>query len=140
MQLPTWSWSVLVIVSAVSVVSVCTALPWFGVAWWALSIYPVVLVVSVYLTWTAAWCELGHRPRPYFDDPKYISALVGLCLPLTWALLVGYVPAVLGCAGVTLVASFRSTSSGRGWNSHAAFLLALPLGLWFASTVLLRSM
>jgi hypothetical protein len=45
---------------------------------WASSIQPAVVVFYLYATWAAAWCVLGHRPRPSLDDPKFISPIVAV--------------------------------------------------------------
>jgi hypothetical protein len=33
---------------------------------------PLLAYVPLYSEWVSAWVVLGHRPRPTFDDPKYI--------------------------------------------------------------------
>jgi len=43
---------------------------------WASSLQPAIIVFYLYATWITAWCMLGHRPRPNFDDPKSISSTV----------------------------------------------------------------
>jgi len=43
---------------------------------WASSLQPAVVLLYMYVTWATAWCVLGHRPRPYLDDPKFISPIV----------------------------------------------------------------
>jgi hypothetical protein len=42
---------------------------------YAAALYPVMISVYLYLTWLTAWCVLGHRPRPYLDDPKLLGPI-----------------------------------------------------------------
>jgi hypothetical protein len=46
------------------------------VASWASSLQALMPLVYLYATWITAWCVLGHRPRPYLDDPKWFSEVV----------------------------------------------------------------
>jgi Na+/proline symporter len=65
-------------------------------ATWVCAIHPVLILASFYATWLTAWCVLGHPPRVYADDPKYIGPIVGVPygathlliqgLPLIWLL------------------------------------------------------
>ena len=43
---------------------------------WVASLYPLLLLASLYGTWFTAWVVLGHRPRSSLDDPKFISPVV----------------------------------------------------------------
>ena len=37
---------------------------------------PVLLVICLYGSWIVARLELGHWPRPMFDDPVHINSIV----------------------------------------------------------------
>jgi hypothetical protein len=56
---------------------------------WVCSLYPLFIIGSLYATWLAAWCVLGHQPRVSLDDPKYISPIVDVPFALTWAFVFG---------------------------------------------------
>jgi hypothetical protein len=46
-----------------------------NVLYWIGTCYPLVALLSLYVTWFAAWFALGHPPRPYFDDPREIGPI-----------------------------------------------------------------
>lgn len=57
-------------------------------------LFPFVLVAAFYATWVAGRWELGHWPRPNFDDPAQIGGFVAVFdYPATFLLLAGF-PAV----------------------------------------------
>src|SRR6185437_7208112 len=43
---------------------------------WVASIYPFLILSSLYATWLTAWCGLGHAPRVFFDAPAGLNAIV----------------------------------------------------------------
>jgi len=55
--------------------------------------------MSLYVTWLAAWSVLGHMPRPYLDDPKFI----GWVVDVPYALAIGLLNAAPVAAGATLL-------------------------------------
>jgi hypothetical protein len=103
------------------------------VAAWALSLYPVMVPVYLYMTWLTAWCVLGHRPRYCLDDPKYINPLVDVPLMMT-AFSISVWPISM-CSGLILALvsnKHRSVadpllSLSAVWLSVVAFLLWDPL-------------
>jgi hypothetical protein len=66
---------------------------------YVVALYPVMIPVYLYLTWLMAWCVLGHRPRPYQDEPTLLGPIVQLpatmldlsiqSLPIVWKISVG---------------------------------------------------
>lgn len=76
--------------------------------------YPVWLVGAFYATWLVAWVELGHRPRPMLDDPKYIGGLMDFVYGVPGYLLLGLpVLAPLGFAA-SFFCQKRTTRERRG--------------------------
>jgi hypothetical protein len=70
---------------------------------WASSLQPAVVLFYLYATWATAWCVLGHRPRPVFDDPKYISPIVDVpYVMFAFSLIFGWV--ICACTGILLSA------------------------------------
>jgi hypothetical protein len=46
---------------------------------WSTSLYIVLIIFLLYLTWGVAWLELGHQPQPgYEDKPDSINLFVDL--------------------------------------------------------------
>ena len=69
---------------------------------------PVVLVITVLLTWSLAWIALGHRPVPWIDDPKGIdSAIVQSSYFATMMLIMALPPALLLTIVMLMVSGFR---------------------------------
>ncbi len=40
------------------------------------AVYPILVVLAIYIAWIAGRFELGHWPRPYSNDPANISGSV----------------------------------------------------------------
>jgi hypothetical protein len=67
--------------------------------WLLAYLFPIWLVLSFYSTWVIAWIQLGHRPRPNLDDPKFIGGLMDLVHLLPGLMLIAMpVSAPLGLA------------------------------------------
>src|SRR5688500_5521773 len=49
---------------------------WIGRLCTVISLYPLLVLALLYLTWITAAVSRGHWPRPYLDDPKYINGIV----------------------------------------------------------------
>lgn len=99
---------------------------------WVASLYPMLLLGSLYATWFTAWMVLGHRPRFSLDDPKFISPIVSVLHDVTVILTMGLTFAFLS----TLVLSAacippRSRLGGTLPRSIAAHVL-VPLLSWLA--------
>ncbi len=108
------------------------------IRWAAVYLFPVWMLLSFYFTWLVAWGELGHRPVPMKDDPKYIGGLMSVFQYLP-GLFVMIAPAALP---IGLVASFfcprrpRNTMARIG---HGILLALLYIGLTTAVIVTLRT-
>ena len=97
--------------------------------------YPVLVVVSFYLTWFVAWAVLGHMPRPNLDDPKYIGLLVDIPYCVCTLLLMG-VPGVMPLSALMApIALARQAAPGarlaRGLIALSALILLWAAALWF---------
>ncbi|XAM00572.1 hypothetical protein OT109_04110 [Phycisphaeraceae bacterium D3-23] len=90
--------------------------------------YPFVLIAAHYLTWFTAWGALGHRPRLYIDDPKYISAWVTACFNITVLVMIAFPAAFLIGFFAT---SWYCISHRRSFFATSALLVTF-LGLWGA--------
>ncbi len=66
---------------------------------WIAAAWPLFFAVLLHACWLHAWVLLGHRPRPYLDDPKYIPGLGGWGWPTSLACL-GILPAGLALVGL----------------------------------------
>jgi hypothetical protein len=81
---------------------------------WVVSLYPVLLLTSLYATWLTAWCVLGHRPRSFLDDPKFISPLVEVPYVSTGMLMLGFPFALFLCVPLLLADVGHSVLQSRG--------------------------
>jgi hypothetical protein len=103
---------------------------------WVLSLYPLMVPVCLYTTWLTAWCVLGHRPRLWLDDPKYINPLIDVPLTMT-AFSISVWPISMGSGLVLAMGSKKPRSITNPlltlsavWLSVIAFLLWDPLGVF----------
>lgn len=48
------------------------------IIWLVAFFYPVLVALSVYVSWLVAWICLGHKPRPSLDDPSRIGGAMDL--------------------------------------------------------------
>ena len=89
----------------------------------------MVVLFYLYATWAAAWCVLGHCPRPSLDDPKYISPVVEVPYEMfAFSMLFGFV--ICACTGLLLTAVCCAR------RSNPRPLLALPFA-WLAGYIAL---
>src|SRR4051812_34208319 len=116
------------------VVIIPTALAPLGrrldVAGWTASLQPFMVLVYLYATWITAWYVLGHRPRYWVDDPKYISPVVDVARSLVYC-------ALLFGAPISLVTGLTLAGACYAWRAAVAPLLILPFA-WIAAYVILR--
>lgn len=57
------------------------------IIWLVAFFYPVLVALSIYVSWLVAWICLGHKPRPSLDDPTRIGGAMDLaCLVSALAL------------------------------------------------------
>jgi hypothetical protein len=85
-------------------------LPWLPVT------SVVLMILAMYSSWSAAYAQLGWRPRPNIDDPESIGGfstdLYEFCLPLVFGLSgIWIVTSVLTC----LIADSPRTERPSGW-------------------------
>jgi hypothetical protein len=106
---------------------------------WVSSLYPVLIMASVYATWFTAWAVLGHRPRMSLDDPKFISPIVDVPLTTTYLLMLGLPFAMVIC--VMLVIAFVAQGVGRDGvrPGKAVTQLLIPVLLWLSAWIMSRS-
>ena len=137
-RLPVWCTAVLLGLLLATSISIYTSSPWIEVATWLSSFYPVLLLLSLYTTWLAAWYGLGHRPRLYVDDPKFISPLVSLPHRFSWLLLGWFFPALMISVVFWLISVSRPALYGRSWATGSIWSLVVPPLLWFSIFILFR--
>jgi hypothetical protein len=109
-----------------------------GVAAWVCSLYPLLLLSSLYATWFTAWCILGYRPRETLDDPKYISPLVDVPFISTGMLMLGLPFTLLLCVPLMLAHIAQIVSQRRIRPREGAAQLLIPLILWLSFIVISR--
>jgi hypothetical protein len=101
---------------------------------WTVSAYPVILLISLYSTWLLAWLSVGHQPRPYQDDPKYVNWLVTLFYSKTLLLLMGcYVALLLN--GIIVLIEVVQKVRRRQWDF--VLLVIVPVVLWLCLFLLI---
>ncbi len=59
--------------AAVSAVSESTNITWPRWIDWVCWLMALLPILAVHFSWLVAWLVLGHQPRPYLDDPKFIN-------------------------------------------------------------------
>jgi hypothetical protein len=104
---------------------------------WVCSIYPLLVLASLYATWLTAWCVLGHPPRTYRDDPGSIGPAVDVLRISTflfigglWSSLPLGIPIWLGLLG-------RFVSQERIGPWMKADRMLSPLVVWPTSLLIL---
>jgi hypothetical protein len=138
---------------AISVVSLPIALApparRLGVAAWVASLYPMLVLVSLYATWFTAWLVLSHRPSPhlYIEDPRYISPVVDVPFAWTSALLLGFpnflpllgLPiALLICPAVAFIGVVVGAQRERVRPYNVISRTFIPPFAWLSLWVVLR--
>jgi hypothetical protein len=84
----------------------------FRAAAWVASLYPFYVLSAVYAFWLSAWCCLGHRPRPWLDNPGPIMSRLG---GMEWVLLI-----CLAGIPISPVPCLLLTALSAQWESDAA--------------------
>jgi hypothetical protein len=97
--------------------------------------YPWLCVLMVYLTWVVAAITLGHQPRPYLDDPKFIGGWVDLVRVATFLLFLAWPAAMLLNAAGMLMAAVMPRRRSFGF---VFLLLCASLCSWALSLSMVR--
>jgi hypothetical protein len=108
---------------------------------WALALYPVTIPVYLYLAWLTAWCVLGHRPRPYLDDPETLGPIVHVLSAMCFRSIQAWsiVWKISACAyGILIIDWLRRQTNGLpllippcAWLVAFVTLMRDPLGVLF---------
>jgi hypothetical protein len=97
---------------------------------WVCSLYPLLYLGSLYVTWLAAWSVLGRQPQISLDDPKYISPIIDVAQISTMVLMHGMPAALVLCIPLVLAHGARDFQS-RGLSAlKLAARLVIALLLW----------
>jgi hypothetical protein len=121
-----------------AVVCLCKESASIRVAAWVCSFYPAALLSSLYATWLTAWFELGHCPRVYLDDPKFIGPIVKVPYIVTWILLRQFIAASKISVVLILASVGRLLARRKSLDRVAALLILLPFVAWVLSVALIR--
>ena len=88
-------------------------LSWIG--WVPLAAVGVILI-AVYVSWFAAYYQLGRRPLPSMDDPKFIGGTsTAIYEIVAWVILVSLVLWALGMITNVVIAVLPRTEKRRPW-------------------------
>ena len=92
------------------------------------SLYPLLPLTSLYVTWVTAWAVLGRLPRESLDDPESISPVVDFPYYLTMLLMGGCYPAV-GICVLFAVAVLIRTAANRYRSGDSASQVSMAYGV-----------
>jgi hypothetical protein len=99
-------------------------------------IYPLLPLMSLYLTWAIAWFVLGHPPRSSLDDQKFIGGPVDVAYVPTALLLISLPIGLPVGLALGMLCGARYVHS-RGWNWWRPSVLAVALLAAYAGGALL---
>jgi hypothetical protein len=99
------------------------------------SFYPWVGMLIVIGTALHAWHLLGHWPRIYVDDPKFVAGL-GPMYVLVMTCLFGFPFGLFINAGATFMVFIHAEF--RGWRQYAAPLAIASVG-WTLWVILIKN-
>ncbi|MHC5539474.1 hypothetical protein ACYOEI_14750 [Singulisphaera rosea] len=111
-------------------IAVYSRTPWSRIAVWVFSCFPLLLLITIYTTWGAAWYALGHPPRFSLDDPKSIGTLVDTPYMITGFLFVGFLPALVVTAAITAIEFLRNFHGDHDNRERLIARVALPMFSW----------
>jgi hypothetical protein len=96
---------------------------------WMPVVAPAAVAVLVYFSWAVAFWQLGRRPAPSMDDPKYIGGLSTQVSSWAWqGILVLLVLWALGMISVAVAGSLpKITHRGWWWRQFALGFAAIVL-------------
>ena len=93
-------------------------LSWIG--WLPLSAIGVVLM-AVYVSWFVAYSQLGRRPMPSMDDPKFIGGMsTAVYNIVAWVILVSLVMWAVGMITNVVISLLPRTEERMNWILKAA--------------------
>ena len=75
---------------------------------WVCAVYSLVVLSSFYATYLTACCVLGHRPRVYLDDPRFIGPIVEVPYASTFFFVQGIPFIWVSCAVLVVAAVARN--------------------------------
>ena len=92
-----------------------------------------VLLTAVYVAWLVAYSQLGRRPMPSMDDPKFIGGMsTGVYHVAAWFIQAALVVWVLGMVTSLVISFLPRTENRADWIFRTAggllamiFLLAM---------------
>lgn len=84
---------------------------WLG---WLPIVSTGVVFTSVYIAWVAAYFQLGRRPMPSMDDPKFIGGpATAVYNAMGWIILISLATWIVGM-GMNIVMSLLPRTENRG--------------------------
>jgi hypothetical protein len=124
----------IIIVVGVIVLPILLARPGYRIcaAAWVSSLYPLLLLFSLYATWFTAWLVLGHRPRSSLDDPKLISPLVEVPYKMTYLLMQSSPFSLRASILLMLVHVVHSIWRRKILPGRVAALMLAPVLVWLS--------
>jgi hypothetical protein len=99
----------------------------------------LLLPLMWYSTWLAAVISLGHLPRPYEDDPKFINGWVRGFRNLTWMMFMFSLPLFMLNLMLAVMAGVQQYISDRRWSVGIVIPIGLTLALWVSAVFLIRA-
>jgi hypothetical protein len=106
---------------------------------WVATLYPLLLVASIYATWFTAWIVLGHQPRMSLDDPKFISPIGDVPLTATYLLMLGAPGAFVLCVLIALAFVAQGVGRDGVHPAKACARLLAPVVSWVSPFLLSSS-
>jgi hypothetical protein len=107
---------------------------WLDVLANATAFYPLLVCASLYGFWCTAWWQLGHPPRPSWDDPKDVAGTAWLH-ELSELLLAGLLPGFLALVVVQVARVLRDHR--QPWRALGR--AAVGCAVWAGAFVLLAA-
>jgi len=97
---------------------------------WVCSLYPLLVLGSVYAVWFTAWCILGHRPRISVDDPKRLGSTIVVPIRLCGALILGLPIAFVLVGPLALAHDVQCFRKDGLRENRTVVRLLTPLIVW----------
>jgi hypothetical protein len=97
---------------------------------WVCSLYPLLVLGSIYAVWLTAWCVVGHRPRIGLDDPESIGPIVPVPIKLSEAFVLGLPVVVILVGPLVLIHDVQSFRAGGLHPNRTVARLVVPVLVW----------